>query len=64
MNVDLLRVIFLESSALAHLESIKLMKRQDERNRQIMISKYNTILKKQKDNKQSARQKFPRKDED
>lgn len=71
MKVDLLRVdrlnnsrtVFLESSARAHLESTKLMKRQDERNGQ-MITKYNTILKKQKENKRSARQKFPRKDED
>jgi hypothetical protein len=57
------RTAFVEASAKADLELTKQAKRQDERHSQ-MITKYNQILKKQKENKKSARQKLPKKDED
>lgn len=57
------RMAFLEFSATAHLELSKRTKLQEDRNGQL-ISKYNQLLKKQKENKRSARQKLPRKDED
>lgn len=71
MKADLLRMDrmnnartgFIESSAKADLELTKHAKRQDERYSQ-MLTKFNQILKKQKENKRSARQKLPKKDED
>jgi hypothetical protein len=71
MKMDLLkmdrlnnsRIAFLESSARAHLDVTKQMKRQDERQAQ-MVNRCNQILKKQKENKRTARQKAQKKDED
>lgn len=57
------RIAFLEFSAKAHLDLSKRMKLQEDRNGQL-ITKYNQLLKKQKESKRSARQKLPRKDED
>ena len=57
------RVAFLESTARSHLESMKQLKKKEEENAAI-LSKYNQLLKKQKEAKKSARQKPVKKDGD
>jgi hypothetical protein len=57
------RASFLESSSRAHLDISKTRKVKEERNSQL-LSQYNQLIKKQRENKRSARPKNPKKDED